>query len=118
MGGLIIYHSFDLSQKKWPLKKSAIFSLNQWKVAIYTGCHKKFIVQHPAHFLPFLKAPPVKLRPHSQISFKSWLNNVGLDLRSFLLKSMVWWLEKLVFRLFELFELKQSENQLFKPPKH
>ena len=84
----------------------------------YLYTQNKFIVQHPAHFLPFLKAPPVKLRPHSQISFKSWLYNVGLELRLFLLKPMLWWLEKLVFRLFELKQLKQSENQLFKPPNH
>ena len=50
-------------------------------MAIYAGCQNKFIVQHPAHFLLFLKAPPVKPRPHSQISFKSWLYNVGLELR-------------------------------------
>ena len=107
LGGLFIYHSF-----------TAIFVKIQWKVAIYAGCQNKFIVQHPAHFLLFLKAPPVKPRPHSQISFKSWLYNVGLELRFFLFKSMLWWLEKLVFRLFELKQLKQSENQLFKPPKH
>ena len=118
LGGLIIYHSFTLSQTKLPLKKSAIFVKIQWKVAIYAGCQNKFIVQHPAHFLLFLKDQPVKPRPHSQISFKSWLYNVGLELRFFLFKSMLWWLEKLVFRLFELKQLKQSENQLFKPPKH
>ena len=87
-------------------------------MAIYTGCQNQFIVQNPAHFLPFFKAPPVKLRQHSQISFKSWLYNVGMESRFFLLKSMLWWLEKLVFRLFELFELKQSEKQLFKTPMH
>jgi len=59
LGGLIIYHSFTLSQTKLPLKKSAIFVKIQWKVAIYAGCQNKFIVQHPAHFLLFLKAPPV-----------------------------------------------------------
>ena len=42
---------------------------------IYTECQIKFIVQHLAHFWPFLKAPADKLMPHSQISFKSWLYN-------------------------------------------
>ena len=37
---------------------------------------KKIIVQHPAHFWPFWKAPEEKLMPYSLISFKSWLNNV------------------------------------------
>jgi len=119
LGDLIIYHSFTLSQKEFQLqKKCHLKKKNQLTVAIYTGCQNKFIVQHPTHFLPLLKVPPVKLRPHSQISFKSWFYNMGLELRFFLLKSMLWWLEKLVFRLFELFELKQSKNQLFKPPKH
>ena len=83
LGGLIIYHSINLSPKNNAIKKSTIFFLNQRKVAIYTGCQNKFIVQHPAHLLPFLKAPPVKMRPHSQISFKSWLYNLGLELRFF-----------------------------------
>ena len=37
---------------------------------------KNNIAQHPSHFLPFLKAPAEKLMPHSQISFKSWFDNV------------------------------------------
>ena len=55
-------------------------------MAIHTGCQNYFIVQHPAHILPFLKAPSDKLRSHSQISFKSWLNNVSLELRFFSFK--------------------------------
>ena len=61
-------------------KKIAIVFGNWWKVADYTGCQIKFIVQHFAHFWPFLKALADKLMPHSQISCKSWLNNVALEL--------------------------------------
>ena len=68
-------------------------------MAIYTGCQNNFTVQHQAHFFAILKAPADKLRPHSQISFKSWLNNVGLETSFFLLKSMIWWLEKVSFHL-------------------
>ena len=55
-------------------------------MAIHTGCQNNFVVRHPAHFLPFLKAPSDKLRSNSQISFKSWLNIVGLELRFFSFK--------------------------------
>ena len=76
LGGLIIYNSFTLGKENLSLKKKGIFLGNQWKVADYTGCQQQFIVQHPAHFWPFLKALAEKLMPDSQISFKSWLNIV------------------------------------------
>ena len=47
---------------------------------------KELIVQHSAFFLPLLKDSEDKLRSHSQISCKSWLNNVGSELRFFLFK--------------------------------
>ena len=56
LGGLIIHHSFTLGQQIWPLKQIAIVFGNRWKVAKYTGCQTKFIVQHIAHFWPFFKA--------------------------------------------------------------
>ena len=59
---------------------------------------KYVIVHHPAYFWPFLKAAAEKLMPHSQISFKSWLNNVGSKLHFMLWKSTVWWLEKVSFQ--------------------
>ena len=40
----------------------------------------QIIVQHPVHFWPLFKAPTEKLMAHSQISFKSWLNNVHSEL--------------------------------------
>ena len=90
LGGLIIYHSFTLSQKNLTIIKSWHLKKNQWKVVTYTGCQNNFMFQHPAHFLPFLKAPADKLRQHSQISFKSWLNNMGSELRfSFKSNAMV-----------------------------
>ena len=98
---MIINHSLTLSKKKFNSKNMPFFK-NQWKVAIYTGCQNKFIVQQPTHFLPFLKAPPVKLRPHSQISFKSWFYNVGLELRFFFQNQCYGSLKKLVFRLLKL----------------
>ena len=57
--------------------------------ANYAGCQNRFTVQHLAHFWPFLKAPEDKLISHSQISFKSWFNNVDSELRFILLKSML-----------------------------
>ena len=46
LGRLIIYHSFTLDQKMWPLKKNSIAFGNQLKVANYTGCQTKFTVQN------------------------------------------------------------------------
>ena len=67
-------------------------------MANYTGYQKLIIVQHPARLLPFLKARAEKLMPHYQISFKSWSNNVESELYIFLLKSMLWWLERVSFQ--------------------
>ena len=39
-----------------------------------------------------------KLMPHFHISFKSWLDNLNLDLNIFLFKYMLWWLEKHSFQ--------------------
>ena len=47
--GLIIHLSFTLGQKNWPYQKKAIVFVNGWKVANYTECKTKFIVQHLAH---------------------------------------------------------------------
>ena len=98
MGGLIIYHSFTLGQIFWSLKILVIFFGNQWEWTVYAGCQKKCVVQHPAHFRLFLKFPAEKLMPHFQFSFKSWLNNVDSELYTFLLNSMLWWLEKVSFQ--------------------
>ena len=69
---------FYFRGKKIGHKKISFFFGNHCKVAIYTGCQKKFIVQHPMQFLPFLRAlAEKKLMPHSQISFKSWLHSVN-----------------------------------------
>ena len=84
--------------KKISIKKIAIFLEINEKWLFIQGVKKEFIVQHPAFFLPFLKDPADKLRPHSQISFKSWLNNVGSELGFCLLKSILWWLEKVGFQ--------------------
>ena len=54
-------------------------------------------VKHLAHFWQFLKAQAEKLIPHSQISFKSWLNNVA-ELGFFFKKSMLCWLEEVGFQ--------------------
>ena len=86
MGGLIIYHNLTLVQKNWPLKKIANVFGNQLKGANYAGCKNIFMVKHLAHVWPFLKATGDKLVRHSQISFKSWQNNVGSELRFFSLK--------------------------------
>ena len=40
------------------------------------------IVQQPSHFWPPLKVPAEKLMPHPQISFKSWLYNMDLELKT------------------------------------
>ena len=71
---------------------------NQWKLAEYTGCQQKFIVQHQAHFWPFYKALAEKVIQNSQISFKSLLNIVDWKLYIFSFKSLVWWLEKVSFQ--------------------
>ena len=83
---------------------------NQWKVADYTGCQQQFIVQHPAHFWPFLKALAEKLMPDSQISFKSWLNIVDSKLCFFFFQNQRYGgLKKLVLRLLQLLRnLEQS----------
>ena len=94
LGGLNINHYYTFGQKLWPLKQTGIFCEKQWKVPFYTECKKYIIVHHPAYFL---WAPAEKLRQHSRISFKSWLNNVGSKLHFF-----YGGLQKLVFRLFEL----------------
>ena len=41
------------------------------KWIIIQGDKKKGIVEYPADFWPFSKAPAEKLMPHPQISFKS-----------------------------------------------
>ena len=61
---------------------------------LYRVSKINWIVQNRVHFRPFLKVLADKLMPHSQISFKSWVYNVDLDLNMFLLKSTQWWLEK------------------------
>ena len=96
--GLIIHHSFNLGQQILPLKKIAIVFGNWWKVANYTGCQTKFIVQHLAHFWPFPKALADKLMPHSKISFKIWLNYLALALHYFLWKPMPCGLKKVGFQ--------------------
>ena len=97
MGSLIIHHYFTLGHKIG--QKIAIVFANWWKVANYTGCQIKFIVQYFAHFWPFLRALADKLMPHCQISFKSWLNNVASELRFFLLqKLMLCWLQNVGFQ--------------------
>ena len=60
-GGSIIYHSFTLCPKIGHQNKIAIF----WK------CNGKWVFIHYPLPLPFLKDSADKLRPHSQISFKS-----------------------------------------------
>ena len=73
-------------------KKIAIVFGNWLKVANYTGCQTKFIVQHLAHFWPFLKALADKLMPHSQMSFRSWLNNLASESRfSLKINAMLDW---------------------------
>ena len=86
LGGLIIYHSFTLSEQICPLKEFAIFLEINVKWLFIQGVKKEFIVQHPAHFWPFLRAPAEKLMPDSQISFKSWLHNADSELYFFLSK--------------------------------
>ena len=53
LGGLIIYHSFTLSQNIWP----KIFSLNILEINVkwlfVPGVKKEFIVQYPVNFLMF-----------------------------------------------------------------
>ena len=61
-----------------------MFFDNQWKFVVYTQSQNKFIVKNQAHSLPFLKVPADKPRQQSQISLKSWLHNVDLELRFFL----------------------------------
>ena len=51
LGGLIIYHSINLSKKVGPLKKNCHFLGNQCKVAIYTGCQKIIYSPTPSAFL-------------------------------------------------------------------
>ena len=46
----------------------------------------KLIFQHWAHFRTCLKVPEEKRMPHFQSSFKSWINNVDLELMVFLSK--------------------------------
>ena len=46
---------------------------------------KNFIVRYSIHFRPFYMVLAVKLMPHSQFSFESWLYNVDLDLYFFFL---------------------------------
>ena len=82
MGGLIIYHFFHFGPKKL-----VIFLENKLEFIVYEGCHKKCIVQHPAHFrLFFLNVQAEKLVPHFQLSFESWLNNADSELYIFSFK--------------------------------
>ena len=84
-----------MGQKNWSLKKLAYFlEVN----GIIQGVKKNHIVKHHVHFWPFLKAPVEKLMPHPQISFKSWLYNVDPEVYIFLLRSKLWWLEKVSFQ--------------------
>ena len=69
--------------KKIPVTKIAIFLEIIGKWLFIQGVKKEFIVQHPAFFLPFLKDPADKLRPHSHISLHSWLNNASSELHFF-----------------------------------
>ena len=80
LGGFIIYHSFTLGNKVWPLSKISQFLAIYGKGPFIQGVKNENIVQHPAHFWPFLRAPAGKLRPHSQISFKSWLHKAESEL--------------------------------------
>ena len=60
LGGLILYHSFTLGQKVWPLRKLQNFG-NLWKKGLFIqGVKNKFSVQHPPHVWPFLRAPAEK----------------------------------------------------------
>ena len=103
----------------WPknlaIKEIAMVFGNRWKVANYTGCQTKLIVQHLAHFAPFLKALADKLMTHSKISFKSLVYNVASEFPFFLFNICYVGLKKLLFRLLELLlNLQQnwmSDNQ-------
>ena len=69
------------------IKKIAIFWDIKEKLLFIKSVKTEFIVKHPAlFFLPFFKDPAEKLRPHYQICFQSWLKNVRLEMRYFLLK--------------------------------
>ena len=59
---------------------------------------KNIIVKHPVHFWPFSKAPAEKLMPQPQISFKTFIIKCGPWIVYFLLKSKLWWLEKVSFQ--------------------
>ena len=58
---------------------------------------KKILCSTSSVFAIF-KGPADKLRPHFKILFQIWLNIKGLGLCPFLLKSMLWWLEKVGFQ--------------------
>ena len=47
-------------------------------MANYQIVKKKVIIQHPAHFWPFLNFQAEKLMPPLQISFKGWLYDEDL----------------------------------------
>ena len=48
---------------------------------------QKNIFQHPVYFWLIFKAPAEKLMAHSQIRFKSGLNNVDSELYTFFIQS-------------------------------
>ena len=63
------------------------------------GVTKKCIVHHHAHLRQFFfNVHTEKLMPHLQLSFGSWLNNADWEVYIFLLKSILWWLEKVSFQ--------------------
>ena len=49
-GGLIIYNTFTLGHKLWPLKKLPILGY-LWKRAFYSGCQKYFYYPTSSAFL-------------------------------------------------------------------
>ena len=62
-----------------PFKKIVNFEISG-KGLFVQGVKYKFIVQHPEHFWPFLRAPAEELMPHSHLSLKKWLYNTESEL--------------------------------------
>ena len=95
---MIFHLSFTLDQQIWQLKKMLLFLEIDGKWIIIQGGKSNLLSKTFAHFWPFLKALADKLMAHSQISFKSWLNNVASELHFFLLKIMLCWLQNVGFQ--------------------
>ena len=71
---------------------------------------------YPAHFSSFLKAPAEKLRPRSQIGFKSLLDIEDSELNFILLQNKFYsgLKKKLVFRVFLLYLFQAAKTFILK----